>query len=441
MILHLTPGLNATDPAIKVRFSIPFGADSGSVAFWNTGVADDARNPATIDQGGNRILGGNAYSLQDLGYDPTTGEILVFAEGVVTQKLAFTTLGGIQQNHRPNDFITATVVVNGNSLGSDSVKYEVVRPDSFLYQLQTRREVRDAVAAWNIYAPTDLPDFGLKLLQPADLIALGVPQATATLLNPAGNSGVPGFRAAVYRDFVAGEHRYILAFAGTDDDLAQLEWDDWQNNIAQGLGWSAPQYNAAMEVGFALGQVLKFQNGALTITGHSLGGGLASAAAVVGGFRADTFNAAGLNIDTLYVRNANDDPIPNGQGGYVELYAGSLARYNNAATLIEAYYTDWDIISAMQDVVHEAVPAFADALGHRVPLDGPYDLDMAANITVFTASILAEQYWVAVVPALEGVVTMTKSHFMQTVAYGLLAQENFLGVLVVDALGYNYFSW
>ncbi len=62
------------------------------------------------------------------------------------------------------------------------------------------------------------------------------------------------------------------------------------------------------------------------IAGHSLGGGLASAASIVSGFHAYTFNAAGLHPDTV--------------GGM------NLA---NAASLIDAYKVDYDILTWVQE--------------------------------------------------------------------------------------------
>ncbi len=82
---------------------------------------------------------------------------------------------------------------------------------------------------------------------------------------------------------------FVLAFDGTDD------LGDWYTNFAQGAaGPLVPtQYGEATNVAE---QVSRAVGGAeLTITGHSLGGGLASAAALATNRPAVTFNAAGLN--------------------------------------------------------------------------------------------------------------------------------------------------
>lgn len=106
---------------------------------------------------------------------------------------------------------------------------------------------------------------------------------------------------------------------------------------------------------------------------HSLGGGLASAASVVSGFPAYTFNAAGLHEHTLYEWDGihlKKDPLNNS----IELYAGSLARYNNAWSLIDAYYVDHDILSFVQDEMMMPSELGYAAIGTRHEMDGPHDV-------------------------------------------------------------------
>src|SRR5690606_29140056 len=115
------------------------------------------------------------------------------------------------------------------------------------------------------------------------------------------------------------EDEYVLVFRGTDDDVFAGVWNDWINNVDQARGQFAPQYLAAMELAVDLIDLTAFSPNNLIATGHSLGGGLASAAAVVAGIPADTFNAAGLHLDTLYERDGNGNPIPDGMGGFEEI--------------------------------------------------------------------------------------------------------------------------
>ncbi|MBL8562067.1 MAG: hypothetical protein JNN06_07275 [Gemmobacter sp.] len=81
---------------------------------------------------------------------------------------------------------------------------------------------------------------------------------------------------------------------------------DWAVNFAQGLGRTTPQYTEAIKAGKrAAADATANWNNRLIITGHSLGGGLASAAAIAARIvkpelriRCTTYNAAGLHANT-----------------------------------------------------------------------------------------------------------------------------------------------
>jgi hypothetical protein len=435
VVLTLPAGLDPNDATTDVEFDwTPGNNPAGSISLWDTNASDASRNAAAVDQpGGNRIYPNTQYSLKDLNYNAQTGQILVYADGDVKSTIV-DTLAGIVQSGRPTASLTAKVIVNGNEVGSDSVQYIVTDRNSFLYQLATQQAVRDAMASQGVYTnTTDLKDYGLKLLSVEDLEDLDVPAAIATLLGPSADNGVDGFTAAIYRDYTAGENRYILAFAGTDDDIWRNEWNDWTTNVLQPFGFAGPEYKAAMQIGDALGRVPAFQGQSLIVTGHSLGGGLASAAAVVGGFRADTFNAAGLAISTLYQFDVNKDPITNNlTGAILELYPGSIARYNNAASTINAYYVDWDLLSDIQDGT-----SLPDAIGTRIKRDGAFDEGIA--VTAAGAIIIGQPWAIPAGFAVKAVIE-AKAHSMTSVLYGLLVRENGFGGFIVDALGYSYFS-
>jgi hypothetical protein len=88
--------------------------------------------------------------------------------------------------------------------------------------------------------------------------------------------------AAFYSD---PSGRNYLAFRGTNS------LPDWKDNILQALGFHTPQYDMAVQLAR---DVFSKTNGNVIFVGHSLGGGLASAAAGATGGSAITFNAAGL---------------------------------------------------------------------------------------------------------------------------------------------------
>jgi hypothetical protein len=110
-----------------------------------------------------------------------------------------------------------------------------------------------------------------------------------------------GLKAALYRD-KNGKH--ILAFSGSDG----LDKKDWTTNIFQGIGAGGKQYSEVENI------VLMARNrGPIDIiTGHSLGGGLATLATLIDakldsgnettknhGAKLVIFNPAYLNIQTI----------------------------------------------------------------------------------------------------------------------------------------------
>lgn len=170
------------------------------------------------------------------------------------------------------------------------------------------------------------------------------------------------------------------------------------------------------------------------ITGHSLGGGLASAASVVAGIHADTFNAAGLVRSTLM----------DGQGN--ELYPGALANYDAAHLgLIDAYYIDWDILSLIQDYWSIGIiggPTYdpmVSAIGNRVLMDGPQDSAILFNMTpLFAIDVdpATDSPWDVLVSTLGGnLLVMVEAH--SDYQYGLMVTEDFWGTITWDILGYE----
>ncbi len=71
--------------------------------------------------------------------------------------------------------------------------------------------------------------------------------------------------------------------------------EDWQNNFFQDANEEAPYYRNAVLIGNSLAN----SNANVHIVGHSLGGGLASAAQGGSGLTASTYNAAGLHPATV----------------------------------------------------------------------------------------------------------------------------------------------
>jgi hypothetical protein len=421
VVLEIPAGLPENDPAVGVRIDWSGMGPAGEVRLWNRERADGVRNPAPVSQGGNRIVPGARNRLAELNYNPQTGMLMLWAEGV-RENAQLKTLAGVEAAPRVDERIRGTVVVNGDDAAFDEVKYVVTNEDSFYHALHTRQEVRNALAARGVYSFAPMPKFSLQPKSPLDLRRLGVPDDANLLLGE--GSGIAGFKAMVYQDYITGEDQYVLAFAGTDDTFGQLlDWllfgaeGDWKNNFDQGLGrGTPPQYEAAMNIGDGLSKSDGIPAGHLIVAGHSLGGGLATAAAVVRGFRADTFSAAWLRKETLLE--------PDGLGGTRERYPGSLVNFAGAVGKINAHYVDWDILTYFQTQFRQLDPTIAP-VGLRHELDGPHDF----NLTLADPIPLASLYY------------MSELHKNSSVLYGLLVTEDRLGHITIDLLGYvAYFS-
>ena len=182
-----------------------------------------------------------------------------------------------------------------------------------------------ALLSDHVYGRGSLPDY-LSRLTDAELIAKG--------LDPDLFNTSAGMNAGLY--FNANTGQYALAFRGTEG----MSGRDWTASGSQTLGISTPQYTQAMNLASRVKEVTE---GRFTLTGHSLGGGLASAASVVTGASAITFNAAGLNSATVN-----------------QLYGANL---NNASNLVTAYYVRGEVLSLGQD--YSPLP---NAAGRRVSL-------------------------------------------------------------------------
>ena len=172
-------------------------------------------------------------------------------------------------------------------------------------------------------------------------------QLEAAGINPASlNDPATGFRAAIYRD---ANGNTVLAYAGSQD------LKDWKTNFKQGLGFNDAQYNQA--VSLAKDAKAAFGDD-LVITGHSLGGGLASAGALATGSPAVTFNSSGLNDKTI--ERLNLDP--------------AAARAQGESGQIRRYHVDGEILTNLQENNFATKKLMPDAVGHEITLPDPKPL-------------------------------------------------------------------
>jgi hypothetical protein len=155
----------------------------------------------------------------------------------------------------------------------------------------------------------------------------------------------------------------------------------------------------------------------LTTNGHSLGGGLASAASVVTGAPGITFNAAGLHTNTL--RQFIGDPLA---------LETALQRYNQANGLITALHVDFDFLTTLQ--VFGSLAGLPMALGTPVALDGPYDLQTGAAFVIAIS-------FPGILGAVPLAATELQAHLMPAVLWGLLVEEGIVSPRR-DTLGYDW---
>ena len=130
------------------------------------------------------------------------------------------------------------------------------------------------------------------------------------------NDTKTGFKADIYKD---KNGDYVLVYRGTYSDPNHPENDlihDWSkewtdDNMRQGLGMGSEQYKKSIKLAKKVNRN-KPKDKQLTIAGHSLGGGLATAAGAATGSKTYAFCPAGVHPNTykMYgVQNPNTSKV------------------------------------------------------------------------------------------------------------------------------------
>ena len=112
-----------------------------------------------------------------------------------------------------------------------------------------------------------------------------------------------GFKADIYKD---KNGDYVLVYRGTYSDPDHPENDlvhDWSkewtdDNMKQGLGMGSGQYEKSIKLARKVKKGSERQGKQMTIAGHSLGGGLATAAGAATGSKTYAFCPAGVHPNT-----------------------------------------------------------------------------------------------------------------------------------------------
>jgi hypothetical protein len=249
-----------------------------------------------------------------------------------------------------------------------------------------------------------------------------------------------------------------------------LSFEDALSNLYQTIEVGDPQYVGAQIIGMLIADVPALQTNVMA-TGHSLGGGLASAASVAGGIPTTTYNAAHLARHTLCQPGTYVAPDPGSSdpaeqlGVCQEIAEGSLGRYDaNGAGLITAYRVWWsegarpdgsadvpDILSMLQ----AASPFVPEALGVKENLEGllnfaPKDpnaakseyeraiiiRDAISNITALPQTL---QDWLNITLLVYNVAN-NLSAIEKMVQSHSIAESVMFGLLHDDATGWNAYD-
>lgn len=194
----------------------------------------------------------------------------------------------------------------------------------------------NALLSEDVYRAEPTPPAGYRVATADDLKALGL---TPAMLEMPGSS----FRARVYVTGAGSSAEYTVAFRGSSAG------EDWSNNARQALGLNSESYAKALQIGRQIAR----SDEQVSFTGHSLGGGLASAAAIASGRHADTFNAAGLHADTIAAARG----IANSEG--------------RGAASVEAWYVPREILHSIQNGGDRVLGGLLGGIPGAVIADAP----------------------------------------------------------------------
>jgi hypothetical protein len=398
--LKWTPVVFSTGPVLAGETGLSFRhpelrGESGAIRLWRkTGDSLSELKERPIEDGGDLITPGRIYSRDELG-----GSNQVYIEALLAQR-RHDDLQGANRGC-PSDELKLRVYHRSDSgefwrfAMEDSVKYLVTTDrDRFYPNLQFHRSgrywgssvahtgivLRDSLISEGVYGYKDLPQFGQQLLDREMMLRLGL-SVDAVNKIITGRITESGFKCSIYRDFLSTDGLdYVLAFGGTD-----MELSDIVNDVLQGLGLSGSdwikgktfedQYVEAMSVAGHFGTMLDATGRRGRTTGHSLGGGLASAASVVCEkypLPAHTFNAAGLHINTITQRydGVLQPDLPWSPNAFNRYWTEKAMEGR-----IVAFSTEYDPLTFVQE--HLGPLAFVgripQAIGTAVRLQSPFD--------------------------------------------------------------------
>jgi uncharacterized Zn-binding protein involved in type VI secretion len=254
---------------------------------------------------------------------------------------------------------------------------------------KNNRAIEQARLAQNVYKRDEPAPEGWKNISddPQALEKIGL--APDDLTEPGSE-----YRAQVYAPDPAvfgDDQKTTVAFQGTRVEKRE----DWDNNVAQGRDKESRYYRKSV----ALGRRLATKDADVEITGHSLGGGMASAASRASGKPATTFNAAGLHENT------------------VQRYGGTV--HVPDPENIQAYRVNGDVLTGAQE---HGVFGTAATIAAGFAVGGPWGAAIAAAAKIGLASAMPNA--VGTPHVVDGSWDPVQRHFMSQAIAGIEKQKD-----------------
>ena len=240
----------------------------------------------------------------------------------------------------------------------------------------------------------------------------------------------------------------MLSVRGTELSPTSQLMVDWIVNLTQGLNGDDESYEAGILLTWALNSMDFMKAPGFSLTGHSMGGGIASAASIVNNVPAVVFNAAGVHEKSI----VQDD-------GSAIIPGGVAPNFLNANKLISHFYVAMqDDGSVLGDTVWNTpdiltflsmhVAAMPNPPGNLIPIEGLYNLNRPdlvqkgiGELGRLPARPISTDFQISIIWDADLVAKLL--HYFSSDIGGMIRSHNldsvFFGLLHYDVVGFP--SW